>query len=111
MACQPSTVYESPGSRKSVPVSYASEKLANVFPAAPPLAPVVVVPSAAFPPPPPPPPHAAPNSAMPTTRADALSRNFARRPRVNFGTSQAGQCAADDPPAMRRGALLHDASQ
>src|SRR5436190_6783690 len=45
MIPQPSTVYERPGSRKSIPVSYARRKFANVFPDEPPDVEAVLVPS------------------------------------------------------------------
>jgi len=70
MISQPCTVYDSPGSRKSIPVSYAILKSANdlpldepdVFPDAD----VVVLL-------PPPPPHAAATSARPTARVAAVA--------------------------------------
>src|SRR5690348_3009942 len=72
MIDQPWTVYESAGSRKSIPVSYAILKSANCLPLAPP--PVVVVELLL----PPPPPHALTTSASPAATTAAIATDLPR---------------------------------
>jgi hypothetical protein len=81
MIDQPCTVYDRPGSRKSMPVSYAILKFAKVLPpddpeVVPPDADVVLLL-------PPPPPHAAATSARPTAAVAAVTSHFHRILRVN----------------------------
>src|SRR5437762_8026864 len=107
MICQPCWVYESPGSRKSMPVSNTVRRLANVFAVVPPpelwaVDVAAVLPAAAlfFGPPPP---HPAATSATPSTRAPALS-HFARCLPVTSVPPEAGFASArseQTPGALR----------
>src|SRR5438445_5582836 len=111
MICQPCCVYESPGSRKSMPVSNTVRRLANVFAVVPPpelwaVDDAAVLPAAALFLDPPPP-HPAATSATPRTRAPALS-HFARCLRVTVNTSRGWIRfrAQQADPGASRGALL-----
>src|SRR5437764_8695625 len=79
MISQPCTVYDRPGSRKSMPVSYAILKSGNVLP---PDDPEVVPPDVVLLLPPPPP-HPAATNARPTARVVIDTSHFHRILRFN----------------------------
>src|SRR5512141_282951 len=100
MISQPCTVYDRPGSRKSMPVSYATLKSGKVLPLDDP---------EVVPPPPevvllllPPPPHAAARNARPTARVAAVTSHFHRILRFKTYLPVWIPCRAREQPRLRR---------
>src|SRR6476469_5979057 len=100
MISQPCTVYDRPGSRKSIPVSYAILKSGKVLPlddpeVVPPPEAVVVLLL-------PPPPHAAARNARPTARVAAVTSHFHRILRFKTYLPVWIPCRAREQPRLRR---------
>src|SRR6476661_7091644 len=101
MISQPCTVYDRPGSRKSMPVSYAILKSGKVLP--------LDDPEVVLPPPEadvvlllPPPPHAAARNARATAKVAAVTSHFHRILRFKTYLQVWVPCRAREQPRLRR---------